>query len=115
MSLVRHDPKESDITFALNASNDFLVVNVAREKAKIWLKYADFTPIDVDDLHLVAEIVKSRFERGEKTLIHCITGVHRSVTFALALHNVTMKMLCSPCVDLHEVPFHFMSLPRYIR
>ncbi|CAJ31672.1 putative phosphatase [Betalipothrixvirus pezzuloense] len=139
MGFVRHDPKEliwqSDITFALNAPDDFLVVNVAKEienpKAKIWLQYDDFVPIDVEDLHLVAKIAKTRFERGEKTLIHCIAGAHRSVTFSLAsliyVYNVkikeAMKMLCPPCIDfntyVNEVPFHFLSLQefytRYIR
>ncbi|CAJ31613.1 putative protein phosphatase [Betalipothrixvirus pozzuoliense] len=133
MGFVRHDPKEliwqSDISFALHASDDFLVVNVAREienpKAKIWLKYDDFVPIDAEDLLTVAEIAKSRFEREQKTLIHCIAGVHRSVTFALAslmyVYNVkikeAMKMLCPPCIDfntyVHEIPYHFLSLEEF--
>ncbi|CAJ31731.1 putative phosphatase [Betalipothrixvirus puteoliense] len=133
MGFVRHDPKEliwqSDINFALHASDDFLVVNVAREienpKAKIWLKYDDFVPIDVEDLLTVAEITKSRFKKGEKTLIHCVAGVHRSVTFALAslmyVYNVkikdAMKMLCPPCIDfntyVHEIPYHFLSLEEF--
>ena len=130
MGFLRVDPKkliwQSDGQYGLEHGHEFFTINVAKElynpKAKLWLKYADLVPIDIDDLLLVAEITRNNFEREQRTLIHCIAGVHRSVTFALAsvmyTYNVkikdAMKMLCPPCVDfntyVHEVPHHFNSL-----
>jgi len=130
MGFLRSDPKkliwQSDGAFGLEHGQEFFTINVAKElynpKAKLWLKYPDLVPIDVNDLLLVADITKNNFEREQKTLIHCIVGVHRSVTFALAsimyVYNVkikdAMKMLCSPCIDfdiyVHEIPHHFNSL-----
>ncbi|HLX53023.1 MAG TPA: dual specificity protein phosphatase [Aquella sp.] len=130
MGFLRSDPKkmiwQSDAGYALEHGHEFFTINVAKEfynpKAKLWLKYPDLVPIDINDLFLVAEITRNNFEREEKTLIHCIMGVHRSVTFALAsimyIYNVkikdAMKMLCEPCIDfniyVYEIPHHFNSL-----
>jgi protein tyrosine phosphatase len=130
MGFLRSDPKkliwQSDGKYGLEHGEEFFTINVAKElynpKAKLWLKYADLVPIDINDLFLVAEITRNNFEREEKTLIHCVVGVHRSVTFALAsvmyIYNVkikdAMKMLCPPCIDfdiyVHEIPHHFNSL-----
>jgi len=130
MGFLRSDPKkliwQSDGSYGLERGQEFFTINVAKElynpKAKLWLKYPDLVPIDINDLLFVADITKNNFEREQRTLIHCIAGVHRSVTFALAsimyTYNVkikdAMKMLCSPCIDfdiyVHEIPHHFNSL-----
>jgi len=130
MGFLRVEPKkliwQSDGSYALEHGEKFFTINVAKElynpKAKLWLKYPDLVPIDINDLFLVAEITRNNFEREEKTLIHCVVGVHRSVTFALAsimyIYNVkikdAMKMLCEPCIDfniyINEIPHHFNSL-----
>ena len=89
MGFLRSDPKklilQSDGSYALEHGHEFFTINVSKElynpKAKMWLKYPDLVPIDINDLFLVAEITRNNFEREEKTLIHCIMGVHRSVTF----------------------------------
>ena len=127
---LRSDPKkliwQSDGNYGLEHGQEFFTINVAKElynpKAKLWLKYPDLVPIDINDLLFVADITKNNFEREQRTLIHCIAGVHRSVAFALAsimyTYNVrmkdAMKMLCSPCIDfdiyVHEIPHHFNSL-----
>jgi len=130
MGFLRSDPKklvwQSDGSYGLEHGQEFFTINVAKElynpKAKLWLKYPDLVPIDINDLLFIADITKNNFEREQRTLIHCIAGVHRSVTFALAsimyTYNVrtkdAMKMLCSPCIDfdiyVHEIPHHFNSL-----
>ena len=128
--ILRSDPGkliwQSDGKYGLEHAHEYFTINVAKDlhnpKAKIWLKYPDFVPIDIDDLLLVAETTRKNFEKEEKTLIHCVAGVHRSVTFALAsmmyTYNVkikdAMKMLCPPCIDfdtyVSEIPHHFNSL-----
>jgi len=130
MGFLRSDPKkliwQSDGLYGLSHGHEYFTINVAKDlhnpKAKLWLQYPDFTPIDIDDLLLIAETTSKNFEKGEKTLIHCVAGVHRSVTFALAsimyVYNVrikdAMKMLCEPCIDFElyvkEIPHHFESL-----
>jgi len=130
MGFLRSDPKkmiwQSDGIYALEHGQEYFTINVAKDfhnpKAKLWLKYPDLVPIDIDDLLLVAEITRNNFEQEIKTLIHCAIGVHRSVTFALAsimyIYNVkikdAMKMLCPPCIDfniyINELPHHFHSL-----
>jgi len=130
MGFLRTDPKkliwQSDGSYALQNGQNYFTINVAKDlynpKAKIWLKYDDIVPIDIDDLLLVAETTRNNFEQEKKTLIHCVAGVHRSVTFALAsimyIYNVkpkdAMKMLCEPCIDfniyVYEIPHHFNSL-----
>ena len=130
MGFLRSDPKkliwQSDGLYALEHGQEYFTINVAKDfhnpKAKIWIKYPDFVPIDIDDLLLVAETTRKNFEKETKTLIHCVAGVHRSVTFALAsvmyTYNVkikdAMKMLCQPCIDfdtyVNEIPHHFNSL-----
>jgi len=117
---------QSDGVYGLKHGEEYFTINVAKEfhnpKAKLWLKYPDLVPIDIDDLLLVAEITRNNFEQEKKTLIHCAIGVHRSVTFALAsimyIYDVkikdAMKMLCPPCIDfdtyVNEIPHHFHSL-----
>jgi len=133
MGFLRSDPKkmiwQSDGLYGLQHGQEYFTINVAKDfnnpNAKIWLKYADLVPIDVDDLLLVAETTRNNFEKGQKTLIHCVAGVHRSVTFALAsimyIYNVkvkdAMKVLCPPCIDfdiyVSEVPHHFESLQHF--
>ncbi|ACB37286.1 hypothetical protein AFV9_gp52 [Betalipothrixvirus uzonense] len=133
MGFIRHDPKgliwQSDGEFALKAPEDFFIINVAKgfynPKAKIWIPYDDNVPIDINDLLKVAEITRNNFENGKKTLIHCVAGVHRSVTFTLAsimyIYHINireaMKMLCEPCIDfdiyVHEIPHHFNSLQAF--
>jgi len=128
--ILRSDPRkliwQSDGKYGLEHGHEYFTINVAKDlhnpKAKIWLKYPDFVPIDIDDLLLVAETTRKNFEKETKTLIHCVAGVHRSVTFALAsvmyTYNVkikdAMKMLCPPCIDfdtyVSEIPHHFESL-----
>jgi len=130
MGFLRSDPKkmiwQSDGIYALKNGEKYFTINVAKDfnnpKARLWVPYADFVPVDIDDLLLVAETTRNNFEREEKTLIHCVAGVHRSVTFTLAsvmyTNNVkikdAMKMLCDPCIDfdiyVHEIPHHFNSL-----
>jgi len=130
MGFLRTDPRkliwQSDGKYGLEHGHEYFTINVAKDfhnpKAKIWLKYPDFVPIDIDDLLLVAETTRKNFEKETKTLIHCVAGVHRSVTFALAsvmyIYNVkikdAMKMLCPPCIDfdtyVSEIPHHFNSL-----
>jgi protein tyrosine phosphatase len=130
MGFLRVDPKkmiwQSDGNYGLEHGQEYFTINVAKDlynpKAKIWLKYDDIIPIDIDDLLLVAETTRNNFEQEKNTLIHCVAGVHRSVTFTLAsimyTYNVrtkeAMKMLCSPCIDfniyVHEIPHHFNSL-----
>ena len=130
MGFLRTDPRkliwQSDGKYGLEHGHEYFTINVAKDfynpKAKIWLKYPDFVPIDIDDLLLVAETTRKNFEKETKTLIHCVAGVHRSVTFALAsvmyTYNVkikdAMKMLCPPCIDfetyISEIPHHFNSL-----
>ena len=130
MGFLRSDPKkliwQSDGAYGLEHGHDYFTINVAKElhnpKAKLWLKYPDLVPIDINDLLLVAEVTRKNFEQEVKTLIHCVSGVHRSVTFALAsimyVYNVkikeAMKMLCPPCIDfdtyISEIPHHFNSL-----
>ena len=123
---------QSDGVYGLKHGEEYFTINVAKEfhnpKAKLWLKYPDLVPIDINDLLLVAEITRNNFEQEKKTLIHCAIGVHRSVTFALAsimyVYDVkikdAMKMLCPPCIDfdiyVNEIPHHFHSLQGfYIR
>jgi len=133
MGFLRSDPKkmiwQSDGIYALEHGHEFFTINVAKElynpKARLWLKYPDLVPIDMNDLFVVTEITRNNFEREEKTLIHCVVGVHRSVTFSLAsimyIYNVkikdAMKMLCEPCIDfniyIHEIPHHFNSLQNF--
>jgi len=133
MGFLRSDPKkliwQSDGIYGLSHGQEYFTINVAKDfnnpKAKLQLQYPDFVPIDIDDLLLVAETTRNNFEKGEKTLIHCIAGVHRSVTFALAsimyVYNVrikdAMKMLCEPCIDFElyvkEIPHHFSSLQNF--
>ena len=133
MGFLRTDPRrliwQSDGAFGLEHGSEFFTINVAKDlynpKAKIWLKYDDIVPIDIDDLLLVAETTRNNFEQEKKTLIHCVAGVHRSVTFALAsvmyTYNVkikdAMKMLCEPCIDFNiyvrEIPHHFNSLQEF--
>lgn len=136
MGFLRSDPKkmiwQSDGVYGLKHGEEYFTINVAKEfhnpKAKLWLKYPDLVPIDIDDLLLVAEMTRNNFEQEKKTLIHCVVGVHRSVTFALAsimyVYDVkikdAMKMLCPPCIDfdiyVNEIPHHFHSLQDfYIR
>jgi len=130
MGFLRSDPKkmiwQSDGMYGIEHGQEYFTINVAKDfhnpKAKLWLKYPDLVPIDIDDLLLVAEITRNHFEQEKRTLIHCVAGVHRSVTFALAsiiyVYNVkikdAMKMLCSPCINfdiyVHEIPYHFDSL-----
>jgi len=123
---------QSDGVYGLKHGEEYFTINVAKEfhnpKAKLWLKYPDLVPIDIDDLLLVAEITRNNFKQEKRTLIHCVVGVHRSVTFTLAsimyIYKVkikdAMKMLCSPCIDfdtyVNEIPHHFHSLQDfYIR
>jgi len=130
MGFLRSDPKkmiwQSDGKYALEHGHEFYTINVAKElhnlNAKLWLKYSDFTPIDIDDLLLVAELTRNNFEKQQRTLIHCNARVHRSVTFTLAsimyIYNLkikdAMKILCSPCIDFNiyisEISNHFNSL-----
>jgi len=133
MGFLRSDPKkliwQSDGKYALEHGHEFYTINVAKElhnpNAKLWLKYSDFTPIDIDDLLLVAKTTRDNFEKQQKTLIHCIAGAHRSVTFSLAsimyIYNLkikdAMKILCNPCIDfdiyINEIPNHFISLQEF--
>ena len=132
MGFFRHDPKgliyQSDLQTALNLGKQggYFIINVARDAynpyAKFHIKYDDLVPINPEDLYRVAVITRTNFENNIKTLIHCVAGVHRSVTFALAsimlTYNVkaedAMRMLCEPCIDfntyIHEIPFHYLSL-----
>ena len=130
MGFLRSDPKkmiwQSDGMYALGHGQEYFTINVAKDfnnpKAKLWVPYTDFVPIDIDDLLLVAKTTRNNFEKGQRTLVHCVAGVHRSVTFALAsimyTYNVrvkdAMKVLCEPCIDfdlyVKEIPHHFNSL-----
>jgi len=133
MGFLRSDSKklifQSDGKYALEHGKEYFTINVAKDlynpNARLWLKYADFTPIDINDLLLVAELTRNNFEKQQKTLIHCIAGVHRSVTFTLAsimyIYNIkikdAMKILCNPCIDfdiyVNEIPNHFNSLQNF--
>ena len=128
--ILRHDPKnlifQSSQEYGLSLPKpEYFIINVAKDfnnpRADLWIPYEDFVPINIEDLLKVAQIVKERFDKGQKTLIHCISGEHRSVAFTLAsisyIYKVSieqaMKML-DPPIDFYqwtkEVPNQYFSI-----